>query len=136
MTPSNITLHKQSKQLELRYAGASTANSSERIGTEETYRLSCEFLRVHSPSAEVKGHGHRQEVLQYGKADVGITNITPCGNYAIQLSFTDGHDTGIYSWDYLYSLCQNQESMWQEYLERLHAAGKSREPDTQVVQIF
>jgi DUF971 family protein len=124
MIPSDITLHKQSKQLELTYAGGAN------------FLLSAELLRVLSPSAEVKGHGQGQEVLQFGKADVAVTKITPCGNYAIQLDFSDGHKTGIFSWDYLYSLCQNQSKLWEDYLSRLHAAGKSRDADVQVVQIF
>ncbi len=85
----------------------------------ERYSLSCEYLRVHSPSAEVLGHGPGQEVLQTGKINVGITALKPVGNYALQLVFDDGHDTGLYSWRYLYELCQGQEAKWQDYLDRL-----------------
>jgi len=88
--------------------------------------LSCEFLRVYSPSAEVKGHGPGQEVLQIGKEDVNITAIEPVGNYAIKLVFSDGHDTGLYSWDYLYDLASNYEALWLEYLGKLNASGHVR----------
>lgn len=88
--------------------------------------LSCEFLRVNSPSAEVKGHGPGQEVLQIGKEDVNITAIEPVGNYAVRLVFSDGHNTGLYSWDYLYELASNYEALWLEYLGRLSAAGLAR----------
>lgn len=101
----------------------------------QRFSLSCEFLRVYSPSAEVKGHGPGQEVLQTGKQKVGITAIRPVGNYAVQLVFDDGHDTGIYSWDYLRHLCSNQEALWDDYLGRLNAAGASRDPDEQVVKL-
>ncbi len=116
--PSNIHLHKHSAELELGYGG------------DETYRLSCEYLRVYSPSAEVRGHGQGQEVLQTGKKYVNIDAIEATGNYAIQITFNDGHDTGIYSWDYLYDLCTNQQSRWQDYLARLEAEGSSREPNS------
>jgi DUF971 family protein len=88
--------------------------------------LSCEFLRVYSPSAEVRGHGHGQEVLQTGKEDVSITGIEPVGNYAIKLVFSDGHDTGLYSWDYLYALGRDYEALWLEYLGKLSVAGIQR----------
>ena len=88
-----------------------------------TFSLSFEFLRVHSPSAEVRGHGAGQEVLQTGKRDVEIKALQPVGNYAIQPYFSDGHDTGLYSWDYLYHLGANQAKLWQDYLQRLEAAG-------------
>ncbi len=94
----------------------------------ESYRLKSEYLRVYSPSAEVRGHGKDQEVLQSGKKYVNIQALHPVGNYAIQLVFTDGHDTGIYSWDYLYELCVQQERKWTAYLRRLAAAKASREP--------
>lgn len=116
MTPINIHLHRHAQELELEYAGA------------ETYRLKSEFLRVHSPSAEVRGHGRGQEVLQTGKKYVNIDKLHPVGNYALQLVFTDGHDTGIYSWDYLYELCTRKEQMWADYLERLEQANASRDP--------
>jgi len=91
------------------------------------YRLSCEYLRVNSPSAEVRGHGAGQEVLQTGKREVTITAIEPVGNYAIKLVFSDGHDTGLYSWDYLYSLGSDHDSLWEGYLQRLEKAGASRD---------
>ena len=93
---------------------------------ETHYALSYEFLRVHSPSAEVKGHG--KPILQTGKKHVKIRNIEPVGNYALKISFDDGHDTGLYSWNYLEELCQHQDAMWQEYLHQLETAGASREP--------
>jgi len=114
--PTGITLHRQSRVLELAYADGST------------FRLPCEFLRVHSPSAEVRGHGPGQEVLQVGKQDVEITRIEPVGSYAVQLAFSDGHDTGIYSWDLLYDYGRRQDEMWRTYLKRLAEAGASREP--------
>lgn len=122
-TPSGIELHKRSRTLELIYAG------------DERYTLSCEYLRVYSPSAEVQGHGHGQEVLQVGKINVGIDAIVPVGNYALQLVFSDGHDSGIYSWNYLYELCSNQQAWWNKYLERLQEAGANRDPEIQVVRI-
>ena len=94
------------------------------------FDLSYELLRVYSPSAEVRGHGPGQEVLQVGKRDVEIRSLEPSGSYAIQPTFSDGHDTGIYSWEYLYWLGQNREKLWQEYLQRLEQAGASREPGT------
>ena len=121
--PVAIQLHSRSRQLELAYAGG------------EQYSLSCEFLRVHSPSAEVLGHGPGQEVLQTGKLNVGITAIKPVGNYALQLVFDDGHDTGLYSWRYLYELCQGQDAKWQNYLDRLARAGGNRDPDVQVLSL-
>lgn len=120
-TPTKIQLHKQSQQLELH------------LGNEQ-FLLPAEFLRVHSPSAEVKGHGPGQEVLQFGKKDVAIVKIERAGNYALKLVFSDGHETGIYTWDYFYELGKNQEELWQEYLVKLHKAGLSREKDTAVVK--
>ena len=93
-----------------------------------SFELPYEFLRVYSPSAEVRGHGPGQEVLQTGKKDVDIVNLEPVGSYAVQPPFSDGHATGIYSWDYLYELGTNREAMWKSYLERLEAAGARREP--------
>jgi DUF971 family protein len=113
--PTEIKLHQASKVLEISFADG------------RTFRLPCEFLRVYSPSAEVRGHGPGQEVLQVGKKDVTITHIEPVGSYAIQLTFSDGHDTGIYSWDLLYEYGLHQEEMWQRYLQRLEEAGASRE---------
>lgn len=112
--PLDIKLHQASRLLEIRFD-----NDTECM-------LSCEFLRVYSPSAEVKGHGPGQEVLQIGKEDVNIAAIEPVGNYAIRLIFTDGHDTGLYSWDYLYDLARNYEGLWLEYLGKLSAAGHNR----------
>lgn len=114
-TPTEIKLHQKSRELEVSFTGGAA------------FRFSCEFLRVYSPSAEVRGHGPGQEVLQVGKKNVGITAIDPIGAYAVRLHFSDGHDTGIYSWDYLYDLGVNQDELWQEYLERMAAAGASRE---------
>jgi DUF971 family protein len=122
-TPTGIELHKRRKVLELVYSD------------NERYELSCEYLRVQSPSAEVKGHGPGQEILQEGKIDVGIDHIEPVGNYALQLMFSDGHNSGIFSWAYLYELCTHREQNWQVYLDRLAAAGKSRDPNVQVVRI-
>jgi DUF971 family protein len=93
-----------------------------------SFRLLFEFLRVYSPSAEVRGHGPGQEVLQVGKRDVMISDLRSVGHYAIQPVFSDGHDSGIYAWDYLYELGANQQELWNDYLERLAAAGASREP--------
>ena len=120
--PTGIHLHKRSQSLELEYEGG------------EHYRLSSEYLRVYSPSAEVRGHGPGQEVLQTGKQRVAITAVRPVGHYAVQLVFDDGHDTGLYAWDYLYQLCREREQRWQDYLDRLQAAGASRDPDVQVIQ--
>jgi DUF971 family protein len=93
-----------------------------------TYQLPCEYLRVYSPSAEVAGHGPGQEVLQVGKKNVGISELVPVGSYAVQINFDDGHDTGLYTWENLYRLGKNQSALWQQYLDRLAAAGASREP--------
>ncbi|HET9404733.1 MAG TPA: DUF971 domain-containing protein [Burkholderiales bacterium] len=114
--PTEIRLHQQSRILELAFADGSL------------FRLPCEFLRVYSPSAEVRGHGPGQEVLQVGKKNVEITRIEPVGSYAIQFTFSDGHDTGIYSWDLLYDYGKRQEEMWRHYLKRMEEAGASREP--------
>lgn len=95
----------------------------------EAFDLPFEYLRVYSPSAEVKGHGPGQEVLQFGKQFVGIEKIETVGNYAVQLFFDDGHDSGIYSWDYLYELATEQEPRWQHYLQRLESAQKKRQPE-------
>jgi DUF971 family protein len=114
--PIEIKLHQASRILEIAYAEG------------KTFRLPCEFLRVYSPSAEVRGHGPGQEVLQVGKKDVTITKVEPVGNYAVQLTFSDGHDTGIYSWDLLYEYGTSQDDMWRHYLKRMEDAGASREP--------
>lgn len=122
-TPTDIKHHKKRRMLELVYADGKHHN------------LSCEFLRVYSPSAEVKGHGPGQEVLQTGKKNVAITAIRPVGHYAVQISFDDGHDSGIYSWNYLYELATQQGTLWQNYLEKLSEAKASRDPDVQVIRI-
>ena len=114
--PTEITLHQASRALEVAFSDG------------QVFRLPCEFLRVYSPSAEVRGHGPGQEVLQAGKKDVEITAIEPVGSYAVRLVFSDGHDTGLYSWDYLHHLGTNHDRMWREYLKRLAQAGVSREP--------
>lgn len=103
---------------------------------QRQFDLPAEYLRVFSPSAEVRGHGHGQEVLQFGKQFVLIDNVLSSGNYAIQIIFNDGHDSGIYSWDYLFKLGSNYSQNWSNYLDQLHQAGKSREPDTQVVKLL
>ncbi len=100
-----------------------------------SYTLSAEYLRVFSPSAEVRGHGRGNEVLQYGKREVLISSLQKSGNYALQIIFDDGHDSGIYSWDYLNDLVANYQSHWTQYLDQLNQAGKSRQPDTQIIQI-
>lgn len=114
--PTEIKVHQQSRVLEIAFADG------------QSFRLPFEFLRVYSPSAEVRGHGPGQEVLQVGKKDVQVLAVEPVGAYAIQLKFSDGHDTGIYSWDLLYEYGMRQERMWQDYLQRLRDAGASREP--------
>lgn len=116
--PVDIRLHQASRRLEISFDDGRTA------------MLSCEYLRVYSPSAEVRGHGAGQEVLQVGKESVNITGIEPVGNYAVRLTFSDGHDTGLYSWDYLYDLAEHQDMLWQAYLERLAAAGVQRTPES------
>ena len=118
LIPSEIKLHQKSRQLEISFPDG------------KTFSLSYEFLRVNSPSAEVRGHGPGQEVLQTGKRNVDITRLEPVGNYAVLPSFSDGHDTGIYSWDLLYHLGAHQEELWQDYLARLEAAGASRDIDS------
>ena len=102
----------------------------------QEYNLPAEFLRVHSPSAEVRGHGEGNETLQFGKRQVKISSLEQAGNYALQIIFSDGHDSGIYSWDYLQRLAQNQQSMWSKYLEKLHNAGLSRDADSQVIKLL
>ena len=115
-SPTEIKLHQTSRVLEITFSDGNC------------FKLPYEFLRVYSPSAEVRGHGPGQEVLQVGKKDIGITQIDPVGTYAVQPVFSDGHDTGIYSWDYFYMLGVNQDEMWRTYLRRMEAAGASREP--------
>ena len=112
--PIDIKLHQASRLLEIKFD-----NNTECM-------LSTEFLRVYSPSAEVRGHGAGQETLQIGKEDVNISAIEPVGNYAVKLTFTDGHDTGLYSWDYLYYLGENYTALWQDYIAKLEMAGHKR----------
>ena len=114
--PVEIKLHQTSRVMEIAFADG------------RTFKLPYEYLRVYSPSAEVRGHGPGQEVLQAGKREVTIKEVEPVGHYAIRPVFSDGHDTGIYSWDYLYGLGDEQEELWQRYLGRLEAAGASRDP--------
>lgn len=120
--PTQIKLNKSSKTLELGYADG------------QQFSLPAEFLRVHSPSAEVQGHGN--PVLQHGKINVALSHVQAVGNYALKLTFDDGHDTGLYTWAYLYKLATEQDSLWQAYLDALSAAGQSRDPDESVVRIM
>jgi DUF971 family protein len=118
MKPTAINLHKISRTLELDFEDGSN------------FKLPLEYLRVYSPSAEVQGHAPGQEVLQVGKEDVNVDSIEPIGHYAIKLVFDDNHDSGIYSWDYLYELGVTYDERWQAYLERLEAGGHKRRPDS------
>ncbi|PJE78845.1 hypothetical protein CI610_02200 [invertebrate metagenome] len=120
--PVALKMHKASKELEICYDKG------------ESYRLSSEFLRVNSPSAEVRGHGN--PVLQTGKINVMVTALEAVGNYAVRLRFDDGHDTGIYDWRYLYDLCVNRDKYWDEYLQALHDASASRDPELSVLTLF
>lgn len=113
-TPSAVKLHKKSKSLELTFV-------------DGTFELRAEYLRVHSPSAEVRGHGVGQEILQTNKKFVGIDSIEMTGNYALKINFDDGHDSGLFSWAYLYDLCHNHDAYWDKYLENLAREGKSRD---------
>ena len=110
MHPVAIQVRTQSRLLEVEFA-------------DKKFSLPFELLRVYSPSAEVRGHGRGQEILQTGKRDVTLTALEPVGNYAVQPHFSDGHNTGIFTWEYLYSLGENQARLWQEYLDKLQAAG-------------
>ena len=114
--PTEIKLHQKSRVLEIAFDDG------------KSFRLPYEFLRVYSPSAEVRGHGPGQEVLQTGKKNVEITRAEPVGSYAVQLCFSVGHETGIYSWDLLYQFGEQHEPMWRHYLDRMEKAGASREP--------
>ncbi len=118
--PTDIVLHQQSRKLEVAFDDGSR------------FELPCELLRVYSPSAEVRGHGPGQEVLQVGKRDVNIKAIDPVGAYAVRLVFSDGHDTGLYTWDYLHGLGVDADGLWQQYLKRLEAAGASRDPAARI----
>jgi DUF971 family protein len=114
--PTEIKLHQQSRVMEVAF------------NDDSRFTMPFEYLRVFSPSAEVRGHGPGQEVLQVGKKNIEIKNIEPVGQYAVVLVFSDGHDSGIYSWDYLYDLGAKQEFYWNSYLRRMDEAGASREP--------
>lgn len=122
--PTGLTVHSKSRYLEVSYDDGSSFN------------LPFELLRVYSPSAEVKGHGPGQEVLQVGKREVGMSDLEPVGNYAVKPIFTDGHSSGLYTWDYLYDLGARQEQHWADYMARLHAAGfqgdSGREPGAEL----
>ena len=121
--PTRIVVSKQKDTLHLEYQG------------DVRFSLSAEYLRAFSPSAEVRGHGTGQEVLQVGKRHVLITSLQQSGNYAIQISFDDGHDSGIFTWEYLFELGSNHTDNWAGYVQRLHEANQSRDPDTQVVNL-
>ncbi|MEE9560522.1 MAG: DUF971 domain-containing protein [Acidiferrobacterales bacterium] len=114
--PTDIKLHQKSRVLEVAF------------DDHRRFKFPCEYLRVYSPSAEVQGHGPGQEVLQIGKENVNIVNIEPIGTYAVRLHFDDGHDTGLYSWEWLHHLGVHQEELWSSYLQRLEKAGYKREP--------
>lgn len=114
--PTEITLHQQSGTLEITFDDGARFN------------LPYEFLRVYTPSAEARGHGPGQETLQTGKKNVKLLGVEPVGTYALKLNFDDGHDSGLYTWEYLRELGKNQDAMWQDYLKKLEAAGASREP--------
>jgi DUF971 family protein len=116
--PESINLHQKSRILEIAFDDG------------QNFELSCELLRVYSPSAEVKGHGPGQSVLQTGKENVSITNIEPVGHYAVKLIFDDGHETGLYSWAYLYELGENKDQLWKDYLHALSDAGHQRQEVT------
>lgn len=120
--PSAIQLHKASKSLTLKYASG------------EEYQLPAELLRVHSPSAEVQGHG--KPILQHGKLNVGLTKVELTGQYALKLTFDDGHDSGLFTWEYLHELAVRQEALWADYLQELEKAGKSRDPSEHVVKLM
>ena len=121
MTPTDITLNQKSRELVITWP------------TGETHTMSCEYLRVHSPSAEVRGHGPGQERLQMGKEDVAITDIEPIGHYAVKLVFDDNHDSGLYDWNLLYDLGKNHAQHWQAYLDKLQAAGYQRKAPGQII---
>ena len=122
--PSRVVLRESKDALMLTYSDG------------QEYTLPAEFLRVYSPSAEVRGHGEGNETLQFGKRLVTINALEKAGNYALQIVFSDGHDSGIYSWDYLQALAENYEDRWATYLEKIHSAGLSRDIDSQVIKLM
>jgi DUF971 family protein len=124
LIPETIELHKASKQLELIYSN------------NQRFQLEAEYLRVHSPSAEVRGHHPDQATLQVGKKNVGILSVAAVGNYALQINFDDQHNSGIYSWEYLHELCEKKDAYWQRYLDQLTASGGIRDPDIDVINFF
>ena len=123
MIPTAITLHQKSRELEIAFDDGAH------------YCLPYEFLRVNSPSAEVRGHGPGQETLQVGKQNVLITELAPVGQYALKISFDDGHDSGLYTWEYLNNLGKHQAALWQDYLRQLHVANASREPSAHAAPV-
>lgn len=123
-TPTEIKLHQKSRLMEIAFSDG------------RSFSLPFEFLRVLSPSAEVRGHGPGQEVLQAGKREVDIVSLDPVGSYAVQPTFSDGHATGIFSWDYLYSLGTDQERLWADYLQKLAAAGRGRDPEQGLTSVI
>ncbi|MEI6722430.1 MAG: DUF971 domain-containing protein [Betaproteobacteria bacterium] len=123
-TPTEIKLHQKSRLMEIAFSDG------------RSFSLTFEFLRVLSPSAEVRGHGPGQEVLQAGKREVDIVSLDPVGSYAVQPTFSDGHATGIFSWDYLYSLGTDQERLWADYLQKLAAAGRGRDPEQGLTSVI
>ena len=123
-TPTEIKLHQKSRLMEIAFSDG------------RSFSLPFEFLRVFSPSAEVRGHGPGQEVLQAGKREVDIVSLDPVGSYAVQPTFSDGHATGIFSWDYLYSLGTDQERLWADYLQKLAAAGRGRDPEQGLTSVI
>ena len=120
--PKTIGMHRQSREVELTYNDG------------KAWRLTCEYLRVFSPSAEVRGHGVGEAILQTGKINLRAKDVEPVGNYGLKFIFEDGHDSGIYTWEYLRELCEHQEQNWAEYLQQLNDAGASRDPDVSVVR--
>lgn len=118
-TPTELKLHQRSRLLEIHFSDGAV------------FKLPCEFLRVYSPSAEVRGHGPGQETLQVGKEDVNIERIEPVGNYAVRLHFTDGHNTGLYDWSTLYRMGAMQDELWADYLKQLEEAGHQRKATTE-----
>ncbi|MDB3925909.1 DUF971 domain-containing protein [Porticoccaceae bacterium] len=122
--PSRVVLRESKDALMLTYSNG------------QGYTLPAEYLRVYSPSAEVRGHGEGNETLQFGKRLVTINALEKAGNYALQIVFSDGHDSGIYSWDYLQALAEGYEDRWATYLEKLHNAGLSRDIDSQVIKLM